>query len=147
MPLNVMPSFGEMFRQLWTAAGQSRPAKTVEWYGWLLMIEGGAVLLFPHCFASLLQFAPLEAQAASFLRLIGMLVAGIGMLYGISGRMNAEGFVFASLLDRPLVAPMMAALWYFGGLPGGVAFLFALEDSGRWLWTFMAWRAEMRQRN
>jgi hypothetical protein len=39
--------------------------------------------------------------------LIGMLVSGFGMLYLLSGRLNAEGFVFATLIDRPFVAPTM----------------------------------------
>jgi len=49
------------------------------------------------------------------LRLNGMLVSGFGMLYVLRGRLNAEGFVFATLIDRPFVAPTMATLWYFGG--------------------------------
>ena len=49
------------------------------------------------------------------------------MLYVLSGRLNAEGFVFATLIDRPFVAPTMATLWYFGALPGPLALLFAIE--------------------
>ncbi|MES2921471.1 MAG: hypothetical protein V4819_07990 [Verrucomicrobiota bacterium] len=144
MPSNAMRSLGEMFRQFRTAEGQSRPAKTVERYGWLLLIQGSAVLLFPHFIASILGFAPLEHQAAGFLRLVGMLIGGFGMVYAISGRMNAEGFVFASLIDRPFVAPVTAVLWYLGMLPGGLALLIAFEDSATWLWTFLAWRAATR---
>jgi len=89
-------------------------------------------------------FGPLNPQASGFLRLIGMLVSGFGMLYVLSGRLNAEGFVFATLIDRPFVAPTMAALWYFGALPAPLALLFAIEDSASWLWTLMTWRAEHR---
>ena len=39
------------------------------------------------------------------------------MLYIVSGRLNAEGFVFASLFDRPLVPPVVAVLWYPGDHP------------------------------
>jgi len=53
-----------------------------------------------------------------------MLVSRFGMLYVLSGRLNAEGFVFATLIDRPFVAPTMAALWYFGALPAPLALLF-----------------------
>jgi len=76
--------------------------------------------------------------------LIGMLVSGFGMLYVLSGRLNAEGFVFATLIDRPFVAPTMATLWYFGALPGLLALLFAIEDSASWLWTLLTWHAERR---
>jgi uncharacterized protein YjeT (DUF2065 family) len=140
-----MTPFAEMFRRLRAAPEQSRAAKTVELYGWLLLLEGGVILIFPHFVASLLRFAPLQPDASNLLRLAGVLVAGIGMLYTISGRLNAEGFVFASLLDRPVVPPVAGLLWYFGFLPGPLALLFALEDFSTWLWTLLTWRADMRR--
>jgi hypothetical protein len=94
--------------------------------------------------ANFVHFGPLTSQASGFLRLIGMLVSGFGMLYSLSGRLNAEGFVFATLLDRPFVASTMAALWYFGAVPGPLALLFAIEDSASWLWTLVTWRAKRR---
>jgi hypothetical protein len=138
-------SFRELFRRLGSVPEQSRAARAVELYGWLLLLEGGLILIFPDFVASLLRFAPLQPQASNFLRLGGVLVAGIGMLYTISGRMNAEGFVFASLLDRPVVPPIAALLWYLGLLPGSLALLFALEDFSSWLWTLLRWRAEMHR--
>ena len=96
--------------------------------------------------ARIMQFGPLTSQASGFLHLVGMLVSGFGMLYLLSGRFNAEEFVFATLIDRPYVAPTMAALWYFGALPSALALLFAFEDSVSWRWTLLTWRAE-RQRN
>jgi hypothetical protein len=49
------------------------------------------LLLFPDFTARVMQFGPLTAQASGFLRLIGTLVSGFGMLYLLSGRLNAEG--------------------------------------------------------
>ncbi len=92
--------------------------------------------------AGLLRFELVSVEGANFLRMVGLLVGGVGMLYTVSGRVNAEGFVFASLLDRPLVPPIVAVLWYLGFLPGVLALLFALEDFGSFLWTLRAWRAE-----
>lgn len=109
-----MNSFGELFGQLLHATGQSRAAKTVEIYGWLIFAEGILIFLFPEHVALLLRFGSLGHDGLMFFRLAGLLVAGIGMLYFVSGRMNAEGFVFATLLDRPLVPPIMAVLWYWG---------------------------------
>src|SRR6478736_4555511 len=123
-----------MFKRLLSASEQSRAAKTVEIYGWIIFLEGGLLLLFPDFMARLMHF----------LRLIGMLVSGFRMLYLLSGRLNTEGFVFATLIDRPFVAPTMAALSYFGALPGPLALLFAIEDSASWLWTLLTWRAERR---
>src|SRR4029453_3003434 len=74
----------------------------------------------------------------------GMLVSGFGMVYVISGRLNADGFVFATLLDRPLVPVVVAILWYMNSIPGALALAFAVEDLGSFLWTLSAWRAEER---
>ncbi len=134
-----------MFKRLLSPSEQSRAARTVEIYGWVIFLEGGLLLLFPDFMARIMQFGPLTSQASGFLRLVGMLVSGFGMLYLLSGRLNAEEFVFATLIDRPFVAPTMAALWYFGALPGPLALLFAFEDSASWLWTLLTWRAGRRR--
>ena len=134
-----------MFKRLLWPPEQSRTARTVEIYGCIIFLEGGLLLLFPDFMARLMHFGPLTLQASGFLRLIGMLVSGFGMLYFLSGRLNAEGFVFATLIDRPFVAPTMAILWLFGAIPGPLALLFAIEDSLSWLWTLLTWRAERRR--
>lgn len=134
-----------MFRRLISAAGQSRSAKTVEIFGWLILIEGTIVLFAPHFAASILGIPPLSDQAANYFRILGLLVCGVGMLYTVSGRLNAEGFVFASLLDRPLVPPAMAILWYLEIAPGPLALIFSIQDFGSFLWTLSTWRAERRK--
>jgi hypothetical protein len=73
---------------------------------------------------------------------VGLLLGGLGMLYVVSGRLNALGFVFASMLDRPLVPFIMAVLWYHGIVPAPLALFFAVSDTASVLWTFAAWRAE-----
>src|SRR5262245_63525786 len=109
-----------MFKRLLSPPEQSRAAKTVEIYGWIIFFEGGLLLLFPDFMANLMHFGPLNPQASGFLRLVGVLVSGFGMLYFLSGRLNAEEFVFATLIDRPFVAPTMAILLYFLELSGRV---------------------------
>ena len=64
------------------------------------------------------------------------------MLYIASGRLNAEGFVFASMLDRPLVPIAMTILWNLEIIPGPLALIFSIQDFGSFLWTLIAWRAE-----
>ena len=135
-------TFQVMFNRLLTAAGQSRAAKTVEVFGWLILIEASAVLLVPHFVASLLHLPSLSEQAANYFRLAGLLISGLGMLYVVSGRLNAEGFVFASMLDRPLVPLAMGILWYLDIIPGPLALIFSIQDFGSFLWTLNAWRAE-----
>jgi hypothetical protein len=131
-----------MLGRLISAAGQSRAAKTVEVFGWLILFEGGTIVLAPHLVAWLLHIPPLVDQAANYFRLVGLLVGGLGILYIASGRLNAQGFVFASLLDRPLVPPTMALLWYLAIIPGPIALAFSLQDFGSFLWTLVTWRAE-----
>jgi len=137
-----MPTFGEWFRRLITAENRSRAAKTVEAFGWLILLEGTSVVLLPSIAVSLLQLPPLVVQAENYFRLVGLLVSGLGMLYIASGRLNAEGFIFASLLDRPLVPLAMAILWYFDIIPGPLALIFTIQDFGSFLWTLHAWRSE-----
>ena len=136
------PPFQEMLGRLISARGQSRAAKTVEVFGWLILFEGGTILLAPHLVAWLLHIPPLVEQAANYFRLVGLLIGGLGMLYIASGRLNAQGFVFASLLDRPLVPPTMALLWYLEIIPGPIALAFSIQDFGSFLWTLVTWRTE-----
>ena len=140
------PTFVEMLRRLITAAGQSGSAKTVEVFGWLILIEGALALFVPRVVASILQIPPLEEQSANYFRLVGLLVGGLGILYIVSGRLNAGGFVFASMLDRPLVPLAMAILWYLGILPGPLALIFSVQDFASFLWTLMTWRGEQQAR-
>jgi hypothetical protein len=130
-----------MFHRLLSAEEQSRSAKTVEVFGWLILVEGTVVLFAPNFSLSVLGIAPLSNQAANYFRLVGLLVSGLGMLYVASGRLNAEGFVFASLLDRPLVPIAMAILWHLGIVPGPLALIFSIQDFGSFLWTLFTWRA------
>ena len=78
----------------------------------------------------------------NYFRLAGVWVAGIGLLYVLSGRLNANGFVFATLLDRPLVLPILGILWYFGMVAGTLALAAGLQDLVTCLWTLTIWRKE-----
>jgi hypothetical protein len=60
----------------------------------------------------------------------------------LSGRLNANGFVFATLLDRPLVLPILGILWYLGMVAGTLALAAGLQDLVTCLWTLTIWRRE-----
>jgi len=136
--------FAEMFGRLLRPGERSRASITVEVFGWLIMLEGTLMLLTPSGVASILHLPALLEQAENYFRLIGLLVGGLGMIYVVSGRMNADGFVFASMLDRPLVPLVMAALWYLKLIPWQLALAFAIQDFGSFLWTLFTWRKEQR---
>lgn len=132
----------EMFKRIAEAPGQTGSARSVEWFGWLILVEGALILLWPDFVAAVLDFADLDRQGSKFFRLCGLLVAGLGSLYVISGRLNSTGFVFASMLDRPLVPPIMLGLWYFEVLPPLLALAFSVQDGAGFVWTWLRWRAE-----
>lgn len=136
-------TFRSMFERVLSAEGQSNTAKTVEVFGWLVLVEGVLIMFAPHFVASVLHLPPLADAAVNYFRLAALLVGGVGMLYVVSGRLNSEGFAFASLLDRPLVPPIMAVLWYLNIVPGPLALAFSVQDFGGFLWTLHAWRGEL----
>ena len=135
-------SLHEMFGRLLSASGQTRAAKTVEVFGWICLFEGVVLMFAPGFVASLLHLPPFTEQGTNYARLAALLVSGIGMLYVVSGRLNSEEFAFASLLDRPLVPPTMAVLWYLDIIPGPLALAFSIQDGTGFLWTLHAWRAQ-----
>ncbi len=136
--------FGEMFGRLLRPTERSRASITVEVFGWLIMLEGSLMLLAPATAASVLHLPAMVEQAENYFRLVGLLVGGIGMIYVVSGRMNADGFIFASLLDRPLVPFIMAVLWYLRLIPWQLALAFSIQDFASFLWTLFTWRKEQR---
>jgi hypothetical protein len=133
-----------MLGRLWKVEDQRRAARTVEAFGWLLSVEAIVIVGAPHGVASALQLPPLLEQGAGYFRLTGLFVGALGMLYVVSGRLSAEGFVFASLLHRPLAPPVLATLWYVNLIPGPLALAFALQDLAGFLWTLATSRADVR---
>ena len=138
------PSFSEYLHRLVHRPNQTHAARTVELFGWLMLLESPFLLALPQLFVSALRLPELGVQDASYLRLSGGLLSVIGMLYIACGRLNSGPFVFASLLDRPLVPLVMAVLWWRGLMPGVIALGFSIQDFGTFLWTLFAFRAEAR---
>jgi len=136
----------EMIQGLLHPSNKNRAAKSVEFFGYIMLAESLAILFVPQLVAALLQLDPLSAQSATYFRIGGLLIGGLGLLYVISGRLNANGFIFASMIDRPLVPPTMALLWTLDIVPGTLAIAFSTLDFGTFLWTFFAWRADLRER-
>ena len=129
--------------RLFKPAPQTRAARSVEYFGWLDLALGIIIFVAPAFTASIFRLPLLTIQDLGYLRVVGVLVASLGMLYVLSGRLNSEGFVVASLLDRPLVPVIMVALWSRGILPGTLALAFSVSDFGGFVWTALAWRADV----
>jgi Na+-driven multidrug efflux pump len=138
------PTTRELLRRLLTAEGQNRPARTVELFGWLILCESVLIVFAPHLVASLLHLPPFVDQGDHYFRLVGLLVGGLGILYVVSGRLNSQEFVLASLFDRPAVPLVMLVLWYLRIVPGALAFAFSVQDGSSALWTWWARREQSR---
>jgi mono/diheme cytochrome c family protein len=139
----MVPTLAAMLRSLLKPETRTRSARSVEYFGWLDLGLGCVIFIAPYLAASALRLPAVSILDANYLRVVGVLVAALGMLYVVSGRMNAEGFVVASLLDRPLVPAIMAVLWSTGVVPGEVAIAFSVSDFGGFLWTAFAWRTDI----
>jgi hypothetical protein len=135
-------TFMQITKRLLRPVQVSPSARTVEIFGYLMLVEGITIVVAPGGVAALLGLPDFSTSAATYFRLVGLLIAGLGMLYTVSGRLNAQGFVFASMLDRPAVPFIMLGLWYWGLLPAILAVAFGLQDFGSFLWTLWAWRRE-----
>jgi hypothetical protein len=59
-------SAADYFRRLLHVPEQSRSARTVELFGWLMLIESPFMLIFPHSVASFLGLPALGEQGASY---------------------------------------------------------------------------------
>src|ERR1700728_4423319 len=139
------PKLADMLGRVGRAEGQTRAARTVEYFGYVDFTLGLLLLLDPWLSVTLLHVPALTQQGENYLRLVGLLVSGLGLLYVVSGRLNAQGFVFASLLDRPMVPGVMVVLWYKYILPGPLALAFSISDFSGFLWTLSAWRKDERR--
>ncbi len=89
-PRVATPRLSEMLLRVFRADGQGRPARTVELFGFYDLTLGILILVAPLFVARWLHLPPLSAQAEDYVRLVGLLVSGLGMLYIISGRLNSQ---------------------------------------------------------
>ena len=64
-----MGALRDSFRRLLRAEGQTRSAKTVEVFGWLILVEGGLILLAPHIVEWVLDLPALGEQGERYFRL------------------------------------------------------------------------------
>jgi hypothetical protein len=139
------PRLGWMLIQVLKAEDQTYAARTVEWFGWFDLSLGLLIFLAPYFVSSLLGLPTPTIETSHYVRLVGLLVSGLGMLYVVSGRLSARGFIFASMLDRPLVPVVMAVLWYRNMIPGALALAFSVSDFSGFLWTLSAWQSEVHR--
>jgi hypothetical protein len=119
-------------------------SRSIEIFGWIDLALGLLILIAPRFTAAVFHLPPLCPVDTSLLRIVGVLVTTLGLLYILNGRFNSLGFAVGSLLDRPAVPLIMAVLWLRHILPGSLAASFSVVDFGGFLATAYAWRADQR---
>jgi len=124
---------------------QTRAARALEIIGCLDVTAGLLILFAPYWTASLLQLPAAGPHAPNYFRLAGLLVGGLGALYFISGSLSARGAVIATLFVRPAVAFILIVLWSRGLIAGPLALIGSVAELGGFLWTFAAWRKDVRE--
>jgi hypothetical protein len=118
-------------------------SRSIEIFGYIDLVLGLLILTAPRFTAALFHLPPLSSVDSALLRVVGVLVTTLGLLYIINGRFNSLGFAVGSLLDRPLVPLIMAVLWQKHILPGSLAASFSTVDFSGFLATAFAWRADL----
>ena len=63
-----MGPFQQMLCKVVRAQGQAHSARTVEIFGWIMVVESAGLLFAPHFAAWLLHLPSLSEQAANYLR-------------------------------------------------------------------------------
>ena len=138
------PSLTEMFRRLLKAVGQTRAAKSVEVFGWLILVESVILMLAPPFAVELLHLPALEPQGANYLGSSLCSSAASGRSISSAGASMRKDLSLPRCL-WPAGPAGHGGVLVSGTIPGPLALFFAVQDFGSFLWTSSAWRAESRQ--
>jgi hypothetical protein len=136
-------ALNQMLRRLIEPEPLTRVSRSIEIFGWVDLALGLLILIAPRFTATLFHLPPPFPLDVSPLRVVGVLVTTLGVLYILNGRFNSQGFAVGALLDRPLVPLIMAVLWHNHILPRSLAASFSIVDFSGFLATAFAWRADL----
>ena len=130
--------------------GQTRAARSVEVFGWLIIVIGSVTLLFPGFTASLLKITSdcfssgANCLQPNYLQLVGLLVGGLGLLFVVGSSLDSGDFVTAAV-SAQWIAPLLIALsWWIAGIPRGLALASIGISLVGACWTLLAMRADLR---
>jgi hypothetical protein len=137
-------TFTEMLRRLLRAEGQGRAAKTVEIYGWVVLIEGAICMSMPQVVATVLGIPPLVDQGVDYFRLAGVWVAGIGLLYVLRAP-QCEWLCFSTFTGQAARPAHSGRALVFGICRERAPWV-GLQDLDI-LWTLAIWRRGFERRD
>lgn len=114
----------------------SPAARSAHVFGIYLIIIGGMAMAAPNTLLALLR---LEPTVDPWIRILGVVVAAIGMLDIACARTNQVGFFRATVATRIFAALSFSAFVLLGLAPATILLFGAIDAAGA-LWTFMALR-------
>jgi hypothetical protein len=115
----------------------SPAARSVNVFGTYLVVVGILLLAVPNALLSLFQL-PLTTEV--WLRVVGMLVAFLGIYYRVAAASEATSFFLTSVLLRASV-PVFFLVFVLAGWVEWPLLLFAAVDAAGAAWT---WKAMQR---
>ena len=111
-------------------------ARSVNVFGSYLLVLGAILLVAPNPFLQLVRLPP---TTEVWIRIVGMLVAILGIYYRIAAAANLAPFFLATVLVRASV-PLFLLGFTLAGWVEWPLMLYGAIDAGGALWTWKALR-------
>jgi hypothetical protein len=116
----------------------SRAGRSVNVFATYLIVLSVALLVAPNLLLETFALAP---TSEVWIRVVGMLVAFLGIYYGVAARMEATAFFRATVMVR-LSVPVFFLLFVLAGWAAWPLLIFAGVDLAGAVWTWAALRSE-----
>jgi hypothetical protein len=118
----------------------SRSAFSIQAFGIYIIALGLALVFIPNVLLTLFR---MPSATEVWVRVLGVVVMNIGIIYIVAARSNATAVMRATVYGRPLVLVWFAAFVLLGFTPPMLLLFGAVEVAGA-LWTWWAMRADER---
>ena len=116
----------------------SRAARSVRWFGVYIVILGMVLVFAPNVLLSIFR---VPETREVWIRVLGIVVFDLGVLYWYAGQSEAGSLFRATIATRTLV--LVAFVVFVAlGMVAPVVILFGAVDFGGGLWTAWAIRAD-----
>jgi hypothetical protein len=116
----------------------SKSAFSIQAFGIYIIALGLGLVFVPNL---LLPLFRIPATTEVWIRVLGVVVANIGILYVVAARSNALAVIRATVYGRPAVLAWFVAFVLLGLAPPMLLLFGAVEVVGA-LWTWLALRSE-----
>ena len=118
----------------------SKSAFSIQAFGIYIVALGLGLVFVPNLLLALFRMPP---TSEVWIRVLGVVVANIGILYVVAAQSNAMTIFRATVYGRPAVFAWFAGFVALGLAPKMLLLFGAVEVAGA-LWTWWALRADLR---